>query len=1114
MQRMRGAWLTVGLVASLWAAVGCSSAPEGTGNGEPTCTGSFCFEEERILEVTPKKLSYVDLAPGTTQELTLKLTNQANLAAKKNLDITAVQFDPATTEFQVVEFAPSSLEPGASTFWVVRYKAEKSGGRKLNLIIVNTSSDATKRNLVVPIEVVSGGTGLVLQPSPLDFGDVAANSKVEKNLSIINVGSLPLPILSVELSPTGSDEFEFVETPKLDAPIPGGGSLPIKLRYTPKNGDYDETMVLVEASGGKKTTAIIKGNEIAPHIKVLPPKLDYGAVQVGVPATLQLGVLNSGMAKLDVSLIEVSNLSTVKNIQVKLAGESGAAGAFEVTTKGSQKLDVTMTVEQVLPNGNTAVASLVIHSNDPGEPTVIVPIFAKTDAAKLQVTPDALVDFAIVGMGVTSKRTVELFNAGSAPLDVSKVELLADSNGEFTLVPAGFAPATASPTTATLDKSQYASFQVAFKATGAANQQATGKLRITSTDPDKPQWDLNLMATRAQGTTCNVQFQPNIVNFGLLPYGQSKLLQLTLKNIGTGYCAFDKVVLTDCPGSMFSSAPTCNMYGSKMFKAYAPSTKLFNLGPGESGKLQLEFVAPEDLGAFAGKPNEATPLYGLIVADFKDVASGTVKSYPPVDFTKPDLVAKATPNLQAKVGKAAVSVLPGQVDFGVVTVGCKSPTQSVQVFNTGSTEVWVTKVLFDGCGVEVEGPGWPAVPKAGLPIAQGNPQTFQVKYGPQNVGKDQCQMLVYTGMEGTCADQNNVVTTGSCNVSADCKAGEWCMGQLFTVPIQGQGTLDDEFTDVYTQGTGKLVDVLFVIDNSGSMAEEQDNLIQNFKDFIQIATLWQNDYHIGVVTCDMDGAGDSGKLREYGGNRVITPKLSSPTPTQTFTNMADLGTGGSGTEQGLAAAEAALTLPLAYDSGKTCKTDADCTKPAVCVKGADDGQLMCGGYNRTFLRKNAGLEVVVLSDEEDQSGSDLAYFVNFFYSIKGLANKGLFHLHAIVGPSGGCTSGSGDAVAGDRYLTVANDTGGKTASICDSNFAQALKDIGSVAFGLTQQFFLSRTPDPPTIQVKVNGAVCTKGANTWSYDAPSNSVTFNEKGSCMPVKGDKVEIYYKMLCFP
>lgn len=213
-----------------------------------------------------------------------------------------------------------------------------------------------------------------------------------------------------------------------------------------------------------------------------------------------------------------------------------------------------------------------------------------------------------------------------------------------------------------------------------------------------------------------------------------------------------------------------------------------------------------------------------------------------------------------------------------------------------------------------------------------------------------------------------------------------------------------------------------------------------------------------------------------------------------------------------------MTAPLISSTTTACQTDADCKGVGgSCVTGADDGKKFCGGHNRTFLRKNASLEVVVLSDEEDSSPSDVNYYANLFYSLHGAGNKNLFHFHAISGDPGKGCQANGGADAGNRYYDLVQKTGGKWGSICANDYAQFLKDIGNAAFGLAEQYFLTRTPEPSTIAVKVNGKPCAVGAKTWSYDAASNSVSFvpqAQGGQCMPQEGDKISIYYKMLCFP
>ena len=542
--------------------------------------------------------------------------------------------------------------------------------------------------------------------------------------------------------------------------------------------------------------------------------------------------------------------------------------------------------------------------------------------------------------------------------------------------------------------------------------------------------------------------------------------------------------------------------------------------------MQVQFNAPNDAGFFSD-PKKIQSYFSFIAFEFADQQTGQAKWYPK-DPNNKGALHKYTANLVAKVGQSGVTVLPDQIDFGLVTVGCKSKVHEIRVYNTGNIPVYVTKVELQGCGIEVEKYKWPGIPKKGVEVSNSTPAKFGLQYAPQNVGKDSCQAIVTTGVEGKCIDAAGIATGQGCKVTADCTqgGGTLCQGQVFTVPLKGEGTLLDEYTDEFDLTAGKKVDVLFVIDNSGSMGDEQNNIASNFKSFVQIANLWQNDYHLGVTSTDKKG-GLKGKLRNEAGTRILTKNNNAKGE---FPKYAKLGTNGSANEQGLEAAKRALDVPHKFDTCdskcQTCKVDKDCPANMFCVPD-DKGVKACGGWNRTFMRKTAGLEVVFVSDEEDSSPAALSFYVNFFKSIKGFVNKGLMYVYLIVGfkqSSGGSGGGGCGAQKGSRYLTVAKETGGKSASICDPSFAKTLQDIGNVAFGMSHQFFLTMNAQPGTVKVWVNGKQC-QGPDknkTWYLDEPSNSVVLVDPangGTCLPAKidpnkGGKIKIYYKVLCHP
>ena len=67
------------------------------------------------------------------------------------------------------------------------------------------------------------------------------------------------------------------------------------------------------------------------------------------------------------------------------------------------------------------------------------------------------------------------------------------------------------------------------------------------------------------------------------------------------------------------------------------------------------------------------------------------------------------------------------------------------------------------------------------------------------------------------------------------------------------------------QITSPEVDVLWVVDNSCSMSEEQEAIASNFPQFMEYFLDSSLDYHIGVVSTDMDDPQQSGLLRPAGG---------------------------------------------------------------------------------------------------------------------------------------------------------------------------------------------------------------------------------------------------------
>ncbi len=262
-------------------------------------------------------------------------------------------------------------------------------------------------------------------------------------------------------------------------------------------------------------------------------------------------------------------------------------------------------------------------------------------------------------------------------------------------------------------------------------------------------------------------------------------------------------------------------------------------------------------------------------------------------------------------------------------------------------------------------------------------------------------------------------------------------------------------------------DILVVIDDSASMVEEQERMASNFTAFTEVVAGAYADFQLGVVTTDVE-VEDAGVFR--GG--VLTPDTEDLE--SAFLEAVLVGTGGSRYEQGYAAAELALV----------------------------------GGLNPGFLRTDARLHVIFMSDEDDQSSGRVPAYLD---TMRTAAEKGGLSVHAIVGDEpAGCASGIGAASPGTRYLTAAVQTGGYTDSICADDYSEILQRVGLDVAGMQDTYALNQVPEPGTIRVWVDGVeIDEREVDGWGHHPGDNVIIFT--GFAVPRAGMEVVAEYELL---
>ncbi|MDP6944170.1 MAG: choice-of-anchor D domain-containing protein, partial [Myxococcota bacterium] len=831
-------------------------------------------------------------------------------------------------------------------------------------------ADGATISFAVAVEAVQLTSEVGMGSTIIAFGPVATGTTATQTVSLLNTGSLEVTLDALSIDGASAGEFSVVTEGALNAVVSAGTQFPIEVSYTPVGQDTDTAalhVVYTAADGQDELVAPLNGREVSAVLVVTPDPLDFGLRSAG-QAHVETVTVTSGNPEVSLE---------VKDVTVEAVGAwSGTITVEEWSEEGvvvgpdeSVDVEVTFTPTEDMVSEPTPVASLVFQTNDPTQGGAhVVPVYGQRGGTGLEVFPPDIVYFGYIGVGATVYREVTLYNAGNTPITVANVH----AEGGYHVVDGdNWPPSSNTPEPAVLEPGGLQVVTVKYTNTGAPLETTWGKLVILSDDDARPNWEVLLNAQKVEGGECLVQFVPSALDYGLTTPWTQHVQTLQLVNIGSDACAYHSAITDDC-----AEAEQCEVSSDD---AMAPSSSAkyevtsepevgTALEPGQTMTIEVTFSAPE-----AGPV--ITPHPGMVRARVTSVSAQTGAD---VVTVHPSSASWLTiPNLMAEVGVGQLEVTPPEVDFQLVEIGCVSPPTVVTATNVGMAHLELTGWWLDGCPDEVTVLDAPD-PDVIHTLQVGTAVTWTLDYAPVDESEDTCTLVVTSSDSLTPTE----------------------------VPIVGRGAYPAEVVDIFTDSESQKVDVLFVVDDSGSMGQEQANLSDSFQAFIYEAATWDSDYQIGVTTTTVS-------LFDLSGGALYgSPPWVTEANWEKFVNIVEVGVGGSGTEQGIWAALIATSPPLIDTPEGECEDDTDCGLMLSCVAGK------CQGINHGFLRDDAALEIVFVSDEDDQSPEDVEGYLNHFRAIKGFDRPELLHMHAIVGPPGGCSSANGSADAGHRYMNL------------------------------------------------------------------------------------------------
>ncbi len=304
---------------------------------------------------------------------------------------------------------------------------------------------------------------------------------------------------------------------------------------------------------------------------------------------------------------------------------------------------------------------------------------------------------------------------------------------------------------------------------------------------------------------------------------------------------------------------------------------------------------------------------------------------------------------------------------------------------------------------------------------------------------------------------------------------------------------DDRIYPLSYLNTDKRIDVLMVIDNSGSMQNIQNNVITNADVFFeQFAKRQFIDWKLGIVSTS------SAESPYLGFNRPFSSSLIDPNDPVTFAKA--IQTFG----------EAVRRLGTRGDHAEYVFYN---VKKPLDLYGATS--------TNPFLRRNAHLVVIMISDEPEQSQKNYGplYDAEDFYnhilqyigSDKVLRFYGALAFRDLKACQNTAYNGR---YAGSPFEKIIDHSDGLVISACSPQFGMELAKIGRDIASIVgiPSLLLRRRPLVETLEIYYQGNLIPPGKKEdggfWFYEEETNTINFYDINFVKDIKNDHFRIEF------
>ena len=377
---------------------------------------------------------------------------------------------------------------------------------------------------------------------------------------------------------------------------------------------------------------------------------------------------------------------------------------------------------------------------------------------------------------------------------------------------------------------------------------------------------------------------------------------------------------------------------------------------------------------------------------------------------------------------------PVALHFGAMGKGCAATvSRTLYINNPSDKNIVLTTYATDGCA----GTFTVSNSLKGQTIGPGGRKPLTVTFSPGSQGIVSCALVLS---------------------AADGKA---------VVPLTAFVTGKTSVTDYFLQDHKRPVDLLMLVDNSGTMKDQKGAVDGSAPLIAAQALKYKTDLHLGVVYMKENSTTLRGAM--YGYPVYLT---STNVSQNNIKSRLPVSYNGSSVEEGFGVINSALTPPLTVDVRKGCGSN--CPKGSSCTGSA------CQGINKGFRRAHADLALMVFTDEDDDTKAlNATQFVAAMQQQVNPLLGQIVRVQAILDLAKCKTNKSMSNYP--RWAGVINKHSGVAKDICDPLLATHYTSLASAAMGPRRWFRLTRIPTATSgsMKVKINGQVIKETSYAW-----------------------------------